>query len=97
MLEWRAERAVRAQRVSIAIGWGGVWPTRLGGLKGAVHGGYVAVSSGSFASRCSLDPARTPQVTQGVNEVNDRVTQQVFRERSERNVGSPSPRNEQRE
>ena len=48
----RARDEERNERsdVSTAVGWGGSWP-RLGGLKGAVHGGYAAVSSGSFASR----------------------------------------------
>ena len=68
----RARDEERNERsdVSTAVGWGGSWP-RLGGLKGAVHGGYAAVSSGSFASRCPLDSSRAPQALQRANAVSE--------------------------
>ena len=60
-----------------------------------------ACCSGGNERGCPLDPSRTMQAPQGAKRLRSAASvpraQRVFRELSERNVGSRSPRNEQRE
>jgi hypothetical protein len=64
MLERGAKRPVRAKRVSIAVGWGGVWRSLgLGGLKGAA-GSTQADDASTATNAVSEEHSEAPESSQ---------------------------------